>query len=384
MKKKPNVEDPSESAARKERFRQAEEQGQIKETAEAMVRAELEAQTQELQGLEEPGIRIPATHRISFPPATETHVERIPASRRLALAPPPVSEKGRLPIAARLGTTKLIKPSETGGDPDATSKRKPGRPPGKRKVLASPRTGAGTNPRRRKPQQTNAPKCKKKLIPDTTTSEKIPKARHIPFVEELDSRGMIELRELWNYVKTKPCLPPTGITSGHLAPWIMWEIWTARNKLVFSNLRGETGESLSRAIRMAREWQEGQTKETQTRRTSQPKVIIDTGTILRTDAAWNEESSRAGLGWILTQDAITSSLAIIAENVPSPLMAEGLALREALQKSRELGIKVLNVESDSKNLIASVTNNKSNDKKKRWKLRFMYHIRVMIKYVCGV
>ncbi|CAG7904575.1 unnamed protein product, partial [Brassica rapa] len=157
-----NIADPSESAARKERFRQAEEQGQIKETAEAMVRAELEAQTQELQGLEEPGIRIPATHRISFPPATETHVERIPASRRLALAPPPVSEKGRLPIAARLGTTKLVKPSETGGDPDATSKRKPGRPPGKRKVLASPRTGAGTNPRRRKPQQTNAPKCKKK------------------------------------------------------------------------------------------------------------------------------------------------------------------------------------------------------------------------------
>ena len=87
----------------------------------------------------------------------------------------------------------------------------------------------------------------------------------VPFVEELDSRGIIELRELWNYVKTKPCLPPTGITSGHLAPWIMWEIWTARNKLVFSNLRGETGESLSRAIRMAREWQEGQTKETQTR-----------------------------------------------------------------------------------------------------------------------
>lgn len=209
------------------------------------------------------------------------------------------------------------------------------------------------------------PKCKRCGLPESITHLffhcDFAKTvwQTVPFVEELDSRGMIELRELWNYVKTKPCLPPTGITSGHLAPWIMWEIWTARNKLVFSNLRGETGESLSRAIRMAREWQEGQTKETQTRRTSQPKVIIDTGTILRTDAAWNEESSRAGLGWILTQDEITSSLAIIAENVPSPLMAEGLALREALQKSRELGIKVLNVESDSKNLIASATNNKS-------------------------
>ena len=179
-----NIADSSESAARKERFRQAEEQGQIKETAEAivraeaMVRAELDAQTQELQGLDEPENRIPATHRISFPPATETHVERIPASRRLALAPPPESEKGRLPIAARLGTTKLVKPTETGGDPEATTKRKPRRTLGKRKVLASPRTGAGTNPRRRKTHQANAPKCKKKLIPDTTTSKKIPKARH--------------------------------------------------------------------------------------------------------------------------------------------------------------------------------------------------------------
>lgn len=89
-----------------------------------------------------------------------------------------MSEKGRLPIAARLGTTKLFKPTETGGDSEATTNRKPGRPPGKRKVLASPMTGAGANPRRRKTQQANAPKCKKKLIPDTTILEKIPKASH--------------------------------------------------------------------------------------------------------------------------------------------------------------------------------------------------------------
>ncbi|KAF3495217.1 hypothetical protein DY000_02054659 [Brassica cretica] len=153
-----NIADPSESAARKERFRQAEEQGQIKETAEAMVRAELDAQTQDVQGQEVPEKRVPATHRISLPTVTETHLERIPTSRRLSIAPPPVSEKGRLPIAARLGTTKLFKPTETGGDSEATTNRKPGRPLGKRKVLASPMTGAGANPRRRKTQQANAPK----------------------------------------------------------------------------------------------------------------------------------------------------------------------------------------------------------------------------------
>lgn len=94
---------------------------------------------------------------------------------------------------------------------------------------------------------------------------------------------------------------------------------------MFSNLRGETRESLARAIRMAQKWQDGQIKEIQARHTVQPKAIIDTGTTLRTDAAWNEESSRAGLRWILTQKKATSSLAMNAENVPSPLMAEGLA-----------------------------------------------------------
>lgn len=95
---------------------------------------------------------------------------------------------------------------------------------------------------------------------------------------------------------------------------------------------------------------------TQKRRSKLHNPIADTGTILRTDAAWNAGTGQAGLGWVLTQTEATSSFSKIAENVPSPLMAEGLALREALQKSKELGIKTLNVESDSKNLINSILN----------------------------
>lgn len=76
------------------------------------------------------------------------------------------------------------------------------------------------------------------------------------------------------------------------------------------------------------------------------------------DVVWNEESFRVGFGWILMQDEIIFSLVIIVENVFLLLMVEGLVFWEVLQKSRELGIKVLNVELDFKNFIVSVINNK--------------------------
>ncbi|XP_010431090.1 PREDICTED: uncharacterized protein LOC104715377 [Camelina sativa] len=30
------------------------------------------------------------------------------------------------------------------------------------------------------------------------------------------------------------CLPPTGVGGGPLAPWILWVLWTSRNKLLFN------------------------------------------------------------------------------------------------------------------------------------------------------
>lgn len=179
-----------------------------------------------------------------------------------------------------------------------------------------------------------------------------------PFATELDLSGMIDLRNLWNLVRTKTCLPPTGITSGILAPWIFWELWTARNKLIFSNLRLEPEESLSRAIRMTREWQDGQEKVIHSCRPKVPIPIISTDNVLRTDAAWCERSKRAGLGRVLLQQHVqeerVSNFVTGAEHVPSPLMAEGMALREALQRSKDLGLMRLNVESDSKTLIDSI------------------------------
>lgn len=90
--------DPGESAARKERTRLAEEEGQFEETAEQMVRASLNLSA--------------ADSRKQLSPEISSSHERIPAALRLGplSAPPPLPPKSKK---------------------RTTAKRKPGRPPGR-------------------------------------------------------------------------------------------------------------------------------------------------------------------------------------------------------------------------------------------------------------
>lgn len=103
-----NCADPSESAARKERMRQAEEAGQMEETAERMVRASLDLQCQQA---------VPPPEIIS----------------------PPVPQ-GRIPVALRLVPSPdgASVPKPKAGRKTA-AKRKPGRPPVKKKIQISPK-----------------------------------------------------------------------------------------------------------------------------------------------------------------------------------------------------------------------------------------------------
>ncbi|XP_020880718.1 serine/arginine repetitive matrix protein 1-like [Arabidopsis lyrata subsp. lyrata] len=90
--------DPGESAARKERIRLAEAEGQFEETAEQMVRASLNLPSAE-------------NRKQTSPDLSSSH-ERIPAALRLGPlnAPPPLPPKPKK---------------------RSTAKRKPGRPPGR-------------------------------------------------------------------------------------------------------------------------------------------------------------------------------------------------------------------------------------------------------------
>lgn len=156
--------------------------------------------------------------------------------------------------------------------------------------------------------------------------------RTAPFVVDCDSSGLLDLDVYWAGIATQPCLPPPGISTTHLAPWILWEIWKARNKLVFEDFTTSPIESLSRAISAAREWELGQTTHATIIATKPPATPpqIANSVLLRTDAAWWVDSLTAGLGWIILKPNDTLQFTRVVSQVHSPLMGEALAMRSAL------------------------------------------------------
>lgn len=46
-------------------------------------------------------------------------------------------------------------------------------------------------------------------------------------------RDCVFAQQVWN--SQMVCLPPVGIHDGNLQAWICWNLWTARNQLVFEN-----------------------------------------------------------------------------------------------------------------------------------------------------
>lgn len=124
--------DPTESAARRERFRKAEEGGQLEEAAARMIQAAVGEETENIQEEE-----------------VAPSAERIPVNLRLGPMAPPTAPP-KIPIEH---TTM-----------EANAKRKPGRPPGKRKVQSSPKLITGSNSRKRKTLKTKPAQQKRKTI----------------------------------------------------------------------------------------------------------------------------------------------------------------------------------------------------------------------------
>ncbi|XP_018510447.2 uncharacterized protein LOC108869886 [Brassica rapa] len=170
------------------------------------------------------------------------------------------------------------------------------------------------------------------------------------------------------------CLPPTGVQNPIL-PWILWSIWTARNKLLFEDRNMPPEEIASGGIRLAREWNQAQEpKNSPKKSVSAPEVSIDGRTTSRnhsgdsaiictTDASWDATSKRAGLAWIFKESngTIATQGSEIQHSVSSPLMAEALAIRSSLVMAVEHEIPNLRIYSDSLTLIRAI-NTKMHDK----------------------
>lgn len=91
-----------------------------------------------------------------------------------------------------------------------------------------------------------------------------------------------------------------------------WSLWTARNNLIFNNKQSSTEDTVSKAVFSA----------------SARDVVR------QTDAAWNGNLIIAGMGWIIKKAEEKLSFQSSSNFVSSPLVAEGLAMREASKMQR--------------------------------------------------
>lgn len=183
-----------------------------------------------------------------------------------------------------------------------------------------------------------------------------------PWYVPLDPRTCFSFKETLQASRLKITLPPIG-TVTNLFPWICWGLWTNRNRLIFENKQFTPQEILSKAVSFISEWEKAQTSLGHQQRAHPPQLPIhlSSSTTIKchTDAAWNKDSREAGIAWIFTdgEEREINRGCCYQQHVSSALMAEALAIREALGHAVTLDINIIWLRSDCKGLIQSITSN---------------------------
>ncbi|KAG2292835.1 hypothetical protein Bca52824_039504 [Brassica carinata] len=156
-----------------------------------------------------------------------------------------------------------------------------------------------------------------------------------------------------------PSLPPVGLAAGSLSSWIVWSIWLSRNQLLFQRRDFTPEETVTKAITDAREWTLAQNHPTnvspgQRMINLEPNPNRQAHSSIFIDAAWNPSTGCAGFGWIIDDPVTPSQHAATETFVSSPLMAEALALRQAIIFALNTGIRSAVLHSNSLSLIKMI------------------------------
>lgn len=166
----------------------------------------------------------------------------------------------------------------------------------------------------------------------------------------------------WKRLLRTVVLPPIGLGNAILAPWIIWAIWKARNQKLFQNRTFSAQETVTKAICDAKEWATAQVpvKICEQRRKIQPNRST-TEITCKSDAAWRKDLQAAGLAWSFyrNQKERFSSHDQPVAFVNSSLMAEGLALRAAMEQAVALQMRRVVFESDSLQLVTAIADGSS-------------------------
>lgn len=164
------------------------------------------------------------------------------------------------------------------------------------------------------------------------------------------------LHDAFLLMSTMVSLPPTGVSTC-LTSWLLWNIWTARNLLIFEHRQVPAASVVSTACSSGREWLQAQTPVSPQPRPVRlefetPPLRTDV-TLCNSDASWSSVTRQAGLGWCFTdlQTTVIQEQSRSMTHVSSPLVAEALAMREAMLEAKRLSLSKVWFRTDSRELI---------------------------------
>ncbi|XP_023639357.1 uncharacterized protein LOC111830897 isoform X2 [Capsella rubella] len=159
-------------------------------------------------------------------------------------------------------------------------------------------------------------------------------------------------------------LPPTGLSLTPLSPWIFWNLWKARNCLIFEDRLFPSQDIVVKSIREAKEWQDAQIISTKLPSPSiirpPPQTSDPQAFRCFVDAAWCPQSQTCGQGWVLYDPTghTPRRFSTTRPFVTSALVAEALAMRSSLNCLKPLqqtgAVGKIEFYSDSKILISAI------------------------------
>lgn len=176
--------------------------------------------------------------------------------------------------------------------------------------------------------------------------------------------GINSMASLLTQCRKMISLPPVGVGTTPIYPWILWILWINRNKLRFENKVFSEESTVLKAVQDARAWKAAQTSVLMP---SLPHVVVpssrlhvvDSITVCSfSDAAWDSTTGNCGLGWLLRDagNLETEGFSSHRRYVPSALVAEALAVKAAVATAVSSHVSRLTVNSDSKNLVLLLRN----------------------------
>ncbi|CDY31934.1 BnaA07g00610D [Brassica napus] len=159
-------------------------------------------------------------------------------------------------------------------------------------------------------------------------------------------------------------LPPVGVTSP-LWPWALWNMWKARNTLIFENRAFTAKEIVLKSIKDAKEWSQAQSinevpiprfdsLNPYHQRSPCPPPTFQPGTlVVKVDAAWDAKTGKCGVGGIYTGEiaGLPPLISKAFSHVSSAIMAEAFAVHRAVSSAVYSNVRSLAVLSDSLSLI---------------------------------